>query len=120
MPLRVLLVGSGGREHALAWKLSQSPLLEKMWVAPGNPGTAQYAENLSLAADDVDGIVQFAQANEVSLVVIGPEDPLAMGLADQLSEVGIRAFGPNKEAAELEASKAFCKEILIRHRIPTA
>mgnify|MGYP001165350785 CR=1 FL=1 len=120
MPLRVLLVGSGGREHALAWKLSQSPLLEKMWVAPGNPGTAQYAENLALAADDVDGIVQFAQANEISLVVIGPEDPLAMGLADQLSEVGIRAFGPNKEAAELEASKAFCKEILIRHRIPTA
>lgn len=120
MSLRVLLVGSGGREHALAWKLSQSPLLEKMWAAPGNPGTAQFAENVQLAADDLDGIVHFAQSNDISLVVIGPEDPLALGLADRLAEVGILSFGPNAEAAEIESSKAFCKEVLVRHRIPTA
>ncbi|MBC8404680.1 MAG: phosphoribosylamine--glycine ligase [Planctomycetes bacterium] len=117
--MRVLLVGSGGREHSLAWKISQSPMVEGMWFAPGNPGTAQLGENLNLAADDLDGIVSFCRANDVGLVVIGPEDPLAAGLADQLHEIQVPVFGPRAAAAELESSKAFCKDIMVRHRVPT-
>jgi len=118
--MRILLVGSGGREHALAWKISRSPLCEQLWTAPGNPGTAAYGENLDLAADDLDGLVTFAQEQQVDLVVVGPEDPLAAGLVDRLAAAGIAAFGPSAEAAELEGSKAFCKEVMVRHRVPTA
>ncbi len=118
--MRILLVGSGGREHALAWKISRSPLCEQLWIAPGNPGTAAYGDNLDLAAGDVDGLVTFAQENAVDLVVIGPEDPLAAGLVDRLAAAGIAAFGPAADAAELESSKAFCKEVMVRHRVPTA
>lgn len=118
--MRVLLVGSGGREHALAWKISRSPLVEKLWITPGNPGTAQVGENLDFAADDVDGIVGFAKAQGVGLVVVGPEDPLVAGLADRCAEAGVPCFGPRADAAELEGSKAFCKEIMVRHRVPTA
>ena len=117
--MRVLLVGSGGREHALAWKISQSPLVESMWFAPGNPGTATLGENLDIAANDLDGIVSFCRANDVGLVVIGPEDPLADGLADRLHEIDVPVFGPRAGAAELESSKAFCKDIMVRHRVPT-
>ena len=118
--MRVLLVGSGGREHALAWKISRSPLVEKLWITPGNPGTAQVGENLDLAVDDLDGIVGFARAQGVGLVVVGPEDPLVQGLADRCADAGIPCFGPRADAAELEGSKAFCKEVMIRHRVPTA
>lgn len=118
--MRVLLVGSGGREHALAWKISRSPLVEKLWITPGNPGTALVGENLEFAADDVDAIVSFARAQAVDLVVVGPEDPLVAGLADRCAEANVPCFGPRADAAELEGSKAFCKEIMVRHRVPTA
>jgi phosphoribosylamine---glycine ligase len=118
--MRVLLVGSGGREHALAWKISRSPLIEKLWITPGNPGTALVGENLDFAVDDLDGIVGFARAQSVDLVVVGPEDPLVAGLADRCADAEIPCFGPRANAAELEGSKAFCKEIMVRHRVPTA
>lgn len=118
--MRILLVGSGGREHALAWKISRSPLVEKLWITPGNPGTALVGENLDFAADDLDGIVGFARAQGVDLVVVGPEDPLVAGLADRCADAEIPCFGPRANAAELEGSKAFCKEIMVRHRVPTA
>lgn len=118
--MRILLVGSGGREHALAWKISRSPLVEKLWITPGNPGSALVGENLDIAADNLDGIVAFARAEGVGLVVIGPEDPLVAGLADRCADAEIPCFGPRANAAELEGSKAFCKEIMVRHRVPTA
>ncbi len=118
--MRILLVGSGGREHALAWKIRQSPLVEHLWIAPGNGGTAEVGENVPVPAGDVDGLVALAREQAVDLVVVGPEQPLVAGLVDRLAEVGIRAFGPRAAAAELEGSKAFCKEVLVRHRVPTA
>ena len=118
--MRVLLVGSGGREHALAWKISRSPLVEKLWITPGNPGTAQVGENLDFAVNDLDGIIGFAKSDGVDLVVVGPEDPLVEGLADRCADAEIACFGPRADAAELEGSKAFCKEIMVRHRVPTA
>lgn len=116
--MRVLIVGSGGREHALGWKLSQSPLLEKLYFAPGNPGTALMGENLNLA--DHDRIVGFCTEQGVDLVVVGPEAPLVEGLADQLGQAGIACFGPSKAAARLEGSKAFAKEIMAEAGVPTA
>ncbi|HEX9794111.1 MAG TPA: phosphoribosylamine--glycine ligase [Planctomycetota bacterium] len=118
--MRVLVVGSGGREHALAWKISRSPLVERVFAAPGNPGTALVGENVELQPDDVEGLLRFAGEQEIGLVVVGPEQPLVDGLVDRCFEVGIPAFGPRSEAAVLEGSKAFCKEMLVRHRIPTA
>jgi len=118
--MKVLVVGNGGREHALAWKLKQSPLVEKIYVAPGNAGTAQEAENVKISATDLPGIVKFAQQNQIGLTVIGPEAPLAAGLTDALHEAGMKVFGPSKVAAELEASKVFCKEMLRGAGIPTA
>jgi len=117
--MRILLIGSGGREHSLAWKISQSPLLERLWIAPGNPGTAQCGSNVDLAVDDLDGIVDFAKREIISLVVIGPEGPLVAGLADRLAVEGIRVFGPKADAAALEGSKAWSKEVMLRHRVPT-
>ena len=100
--MRVLIVGSGGREHALAWALSASPLLTKLWVAPGNPGTAAIAENVGLQAMDIQGLVLFARGNAVDLVVPGPEGPLVAGLADAMAAAGIRCCGPSRAAAQLE------------------
>ncbi len=120
MGMKVLLVGSGGREHALAWRLAASPLLERLWIAPGNPGCAAHGETVPIAADDVAGLTAFAVRNGVDLCVPGPEAPLVAGLADALSERGIPTFGPSAAAAELEGSKAWCKELLAQHRIPTA
>jgi len=117
--MRILLIGSGAREHALAWKLSQSSDVTSLWTAPGNPGTAKHGENVDIAADDVKAIADFAERNRMDLVIIGPEAPLVNGLVDLLQEKEIAAFGPNAQAAELEGSKAWCKEILVRHRIPT-
>ncbi|MDP7062894.1 MAG: phosphoribosylamine--glycine ligase, partial [Planctomycetota bacterium] len=117
--MRILLVGSGAREHSLAWKIASSELVETLWTAPGNPGTATLGSNVDIKANDVPGLVNFAKRNKVDLVVVGPEDPLVLGLVDALAEEGIAAFGPRKGAAELEGSKAWCKEVLVRHRIPT-
>jgi phosphoribosylamine--glycine ligase/phosphoribosylformylglycinamidine cyclo-ligase len=118
--LRVLLVGSGGREHAIAWKLSLSPLLDHLWIAPGNPGTAHTGDNIPIAATDVPALVDFARQNQVDLVVVGPEASLAVGLADALAAAGIAVFGPAQAAARIESSKSFAKQFMQRHAIPTA
>jgi phosphoribosylamine--glycine ligase len=116
----ILVVGSGGREHALCWKIRQSPLVGRLWVAPGNAGIAQCSMCVPLAADDMPGIVQFAVSHGVDLVVIGPEDPLTKGLADELRAAGVRVVGPGAKGAQLEGSKAFAKEFCRHHGIPTA
>lgn len=118
--MRVLVVGAGGREHALAWALSASPLLTKLWVAPGNPGTSVVAENVAISATDVAALVHFAHDNAVDLVVPGPEAPLVAGLADSLRAAGIRCIGPTAAAARLEGSKAFTKVLCDDAGIPTA
>ncbi|MCA1909824.1 MAG: phosphoribosylamine--glycine ligase [Magnetospirillum sp.] len=118
--MKVLVVGGGGREHALCWKLAQSPLLTKLWCAPGNAGIKDVAECVTINAEDVPALVAFAQANAVDLVVVGPEGPLCIGLADALVAAGIKVFGPSKAAAELEGSKGFMKDIVSKAGIPTA
>ena len=118
--MKVLLVGSGGREHALAWKLSSSPLVSKLFAAPGNPGIAQYAQCVALGVMDFAGIEKFVRENGIELVVIGPEDPLAGGLADVLQAAGVKVFGPSKQAAQLEADKWFAKELMRHQAVPTA
>ncbi len=118
--MKVLVVGNGGREHALAWKLGQSPKVDKVFVAPGNAGTAQDAENVDLAATDIPGLIQFAKDQLIDLTVIGPEAPLVAGLADAMDAEGLKVFGPSQAAAELEGSKVFCKHLLHTANIPTA
>ncbi|MBI4787416.1 MAG: phosphoribosylamine--glycine ligase [Chloroflexi bacterium] len=118
--MNVLIVGSGGREHALAWKAAQSPRLQRLFVAPGNPGTAQCAQNIPIHADDAPTLVAFAREHAIDLVIIGPEQPLAAGLSDELRAAGIRVFGPSRAAAQIEASKAFSKAFMARHHFPTA
>jgi phosphoribosylamine--glycine ligase len=118
--MRILVVGGGGREHALVWKIAQSPLAEKVFCAPGNPGTARLAENVAIAADDVDALVRWAADNRIDFVVVGPEAPLVLGLADRLSAAGIAVFGASAAAARLEGSKAFAKEVMAAAGIPTA
>lgn len=118
--MKVLLVGGGGREHALGWKIAQSPLLTHLYLAPGNPGLNALGEPLGISADDIDGIVNVAVARAVDLVVIGPEAPLAAGLADKLSAAGVASFGPSAAAARLESSKAFMKEVATSVGAPTA
>ena len=118
--MRVLVIGSGGREHALCWALAASPLLTKLWCAPGNPGTAQHAENVAIGALDIATLVGFAQDNAVDLVVPGPEAPLVAGIADAMEAAGIPCCGPTAAAAQLEGSKAFTKEICDAAGIPTA
>ncbi|MBI2236175.1 MAG: phosphoribosylamine--glycine ligase [Magnetospirillum sp.] len=117
--MKVLVVGSGGREHALCWKLKQSPLLGRLFCAPGNAGIAEVADCVAIAADDVAGLVAFAKAEKVGLVVVGPEVPLVAGLADRCREAGIRVFGPSAAAAELEGSKGFMKDVVVRAGVPT-
>ena len=118
--MKVLVVGSGGREHALCWKISQSKDCEALYCAPGNGGTQAVATNLELAATDTAGILSFCQTEGIGLVVIGPEDPLCDGMADELRDAGFPCFGPGADGARLEGSKAYAKEVLERHRIPTA
>lgn len=118
--MRVLVVGSGGREHALAWALSASPLLTKLWVAPGNPGTAAIATNVNIAALHTERLVQFARDEQIDLVLPGPEAPLVAGLADAMGAAGIRCCGPSQAAAQLEGSKAFTKALCDAAGIPTA
>lgn len=119
----ILLVGSGGREHALAWKLNASPRLRQLWVAPGNAGTARLGPrvtNVAIGSEEVNALVAFALEQRVELVVVGPEAPLAAGLGDALRAAGIAVFGPDQAAAEIESSKAFSKDFMARHGIPTA
>ncbi len=118
--MKVLVVGNGGREHALAWKIRQSPRLTQLWIAPGNAGTAEEGENVPIAADDISGLVSFAKKNKVDLVVVGPEVPLTLGLVDALAKEKIKAFGPSKAAAQLEGSKIFSKLLLRQADVPTA
>src|ERR1700746_2768099 len=108
-PMNILLLGSGGREHALAWKIAASPLLTKLWCAPGNAGIAREAEGVALDVADHAAVIEFCQRNAVDLVVVGPETPLAAGIVDDLASAGVKAFGPRKQAAQLEASKGFTK-----------
>ncbi|MGH8398241.1 MAG: phosphoribosylamine--glycine ligase [Gammaproteobacteria bacterium] len=120
--MKVLVIGNGGREHALAWKLAQSPRVEKIYVAPGNAGTAheKKCENLRIAADNLRGLLDFALGQGIGLTVVGPEQPLVSGIGDLFKQAGLKCFGPNQTAARLEGSKAFAKDFLTRHHIPTA
>ena len=120
--MKVLVIGGGGREHALAWKLSQSPQCEQVFVAPGNPGTANEPgmQNVPIAVEAIDELVVFAQKNAIDLTIVGPEIPLVMGVVDAFELAGLRCFGPTQAAAQLEASKSFTKDFLARHQIPTA
>ena len=116
----VLVIGSGGREHALAWKIAQSPLVKKVFCAPGNAGTANVAENIDIPSDNVDALLQFATVTGIGLTVVGPEQPLVKGLVDSFEESGLRVFGPSQRAAEIEGSKVFCKDLMKKYGIPTA
>lgn len=122
--MKILLLGSGGREHALAWKIAQSPKVEKLYIAPGNAGTKEVGENVNIAVCDFDAIAEFVLANEIAMVVVGPEDPLVKGVYDYFAAderlKGIAVIGPTKAAAELEGSKSFAKDFMERHNIPTA
>ncbi len=118
--MKILVVGSGGREHSLCWTLAASPLCEKLYCAPGNAGIAQEAECVPIAVDDIPALVDFAKRENIELVVVGPEAPLVAGLVDRLDEAGIRAFGPTAAAAALEGSKGFTKDLCAKYGIPTA
>ncbi|AVD65609.1 phosphoribosylamine--glycine ligase [Serratia sp. CY49633] len=120
--MNILIIGNGGREHALAWKAAQSPLADKVYVAPGNAGIALEAnlENVAIAATDIPALVAFAQSHDIGLTIVGPEAPLVIGVVDAFQAAGLKIFGPSQAAAQLEGSKAFTKDFLARHRIPTA
>ncbi|MGB5834928.1 MAG: phosphoribosylamine--glycine ligase, partial [Thiohalocapsa sp.] len=120
--MKILIVGNGGREHALAWKAAQSPLAEQVYVAPGNGGTdvEPGVENVPIAATDIERLVAFAGETEIDLTIVGPEAPLVAGIVDRLTAAGLSCFGPSQSAARLEGSKAYAKEFMQRHRIPTA
>lgn len=120
--MKILIIGGGGREHALAWKAAQSSKVSKVFVAPGNAGTAQESklENIAIGAEDIDALLQFAKDNQIALTIVGPEAPLCSGIVDQFSAAGLKCFGPSQGAAQLEGSKAFTKDFLARNNIPTA
>ena len=118
--MKVLVIGSGGREHALVWKIAQSPLVTKVFCAPGNPGTAGLAENVDIAVENLQGLLDFAKKEGVELTVVGPELPLSMGLVDLFEENGLKALGARKNAAIIEASKAFSKDLMQKYNVPTA
>jgi len=119
--MNILIIGSGGREHALAWKAAQSPLADRVYVAPGNAGTAlePALENVNIGADDIKGLITFARGQDVGLTIVGPEAPLVMGIVDAFETAGLKCFGPSKGAAQLEGSKSFTKDFLARHNIPS-
>ncbi|MBI2851621.1 MAG: phosphoribosylamine--glycine ligase [Chloroflexi bacterium] len=118
--MKLLVIGSGAREHALVWKLAQSPKVAEIFAAPGNAGTAQLGRNLDLTASDFAGLAKAARENKIDLVVVGPENPLADGIVDHFQSLGIPIFGPNKKAAQIEASKVFAKELCFKHSLPCA
>src|SRR5438105_4295578 len=112
--MKVLVVGKGGREHALVWKLAQSPRVERVYCAPGNAGTAEEGENVPIEPNDIERLIRFAKKEEIGFTVVGPEDPLAQGIVDSFQKAGLRIFGPKREPAQIEASKVFAKQ-LMRH-----
>jgi len=120
--MKILIIGNGGREHALAWKVAQSTQVQTVFVAPGNAGTAQEfkVENIAIAVDDIDNLVKFAQQQAIDLTIVGPEAPLVIGVVDAFQQANLACFGPSQQAAQLEGSKLFTKEFLVRHQIPTA
>ena len=120
--MKFLVVGQGGREHAMVWKLSQSPLVEQIFVAPGNAGTATEAKahNVDIPADDISGLRQLAKREKIDYTIIGPEAPLALGIVDAFQQAGLACFGPSQQAAMLESSKSFSKQFMLDHDIPTA
>jgi phosphoribosylamine--glycine ligase len=120
MCMNILLIGSGGREHALAWKIAQSPRCEKLYIAPGNPGTAQHGENVSIGVMEFDTLIAFVREHDIGLTVVGPDDPLGAGIVDALQAAGLRVWGPSRACAQIEASKAFAKELMRDAGIPTA
>ncbi len=115
----VMVIGSGGREHALAWKLAQSPHVNRISVTPGNGGTATFADNVDIDATDIVSLLEFAETERVDLAVVGPEDPLAMGIVDQFEAAGVRIFGPSRQAALIETSKRFAKQLMTARGVPT-
>lgn len=120
MKQNVLVIGSGGREHALAWKIAQSPLLGQLYVAPGNGGTASLTKNVPISATNIPSLVNFAKSHDVHLTVVGPDDALAAGIVDAFQEAGLRAYGPTRAAAQIEASKAYAKDLMTSTGVPTA
>jgi len=118
--MKVLVVGGGGREHALVWKIAQSPLVTQVFCAPGNPGTAQLATNLPIKVEEIDKLLGFAKSEGIDLTVVGPELPLSLGIVDLFREYGVKVFGPSRAAARIEASKAFSKDLMHKYAIPTA
>ncbi|MBV9390336.1 MAG: phosphoribosylamine--glycine ligase, partial [Verrucomicrobia bacterium] len=118
--MKVLVIGSGGREHAIAWKIRQSARVTKIFVAPGNAGTSGVAENVPIKTNEVRKLLDFSRKNQIDLTVVGPDDALAAGIVDSFQNAGLRIFGPVREAAKIEWSKSFAKEFMLKHRIPTA
>lgn len=118
--MKILVIGGGGREHALCWKIAQSPLVDQLYCAPGNPGIAELAECVHIAADEIDALCDFARAEQIDLTVVGPEVPLTMGIVDRFQALGLEIFGPNQAAARIEGSKGFSKDLMARYQIPTA
>jgi len=118
--MKVLVVGGGGREHALVWKIAQSPLVKKVYCAPGNPGIGELAENVPIRVDELDRLLEFAKSTGIDLTVVGPEQPLSMGIVDLFEEHELKVFGPRKNAAFIEASKAFSKDLMRKYHVPTA
>src|ERR1700739_616996 len=118
--MKVLVIGQGGREHALVWKLAQSPRAERVYCAPGNAGTALDGTNVPIDPTDFDQLVRFARKEDIGLTVVGPEDPLALGIVDVFQKAGLRIFGPSREAAQLEASKVFAKQLMRHADVPTS
>jgi len=118
--MKVLIIGNGGREHALAWKISQSKRAEKIFIAPGNAGTALHGENVPIKADDIERLKRFALKEGMDLTIVGPELPLTLGIVDAFERVELKIFGPSKKASIIESSKVFAKEFMTRHGIPTA
>ena len=118
--MKILVIGGGGREHALVWKIAQSPLVNKIYCAPGNPGTAALAENLPIGVDQLDKLLAFAYENKIDLTVVGPEQPLSLGIVDLFEAHGLKVFGPSQKAAFIEGSKAFSKDLMKKYNVPTA
>ncbi|MBQ9600037.1 MAG: phosphoribosylamine--glycine ligase, partial [Clostridia bacterium] len=118
--MKILVVGGGGREHAIVWKIAKSPKVDKIYCAPGNGGIAELAECVNIGATDIDKMVEFAKNEKIDLVMVAPDDPLVLGMVDAMEKAGIRAFGPRANAAIIEGSKAFSKELMKKYNIPTA
>ncbi|MFA5770333.1 MAG: phosphoribosylamine--glycine ligase [Patescibacteria group bacterium] len=118
--MKILIIGSGGREHALGWKIKQSPLVDKIYFAPGNPGTKEIGENVSIEVTDINKLLKFAKNKKIDLTVVGPETPLVLGIVDVFKKEKLKIFGPSKKAAQIEGSKTFSKELMKKYKIPTA